>query len=420
MDMGKTIAEKIFERKTGYSVKAGDLVIARIDMAMGQDGTTPLAIRSFEEMGGKKVFDPSRIVFIIDHNAPSPLEAVSQLHDTMRKFAENHRLTIYEIGCGVCHEIMVAKGLVVPGDLVIGADSHTCTYGAIGAFSTGVGSTELAAAMISGQLWFKVPETILIRLNGNLLPGVYSKDVILYLASQIGADGATYQAIEFTGPIIDRLSVEERLTISNMAVELGAKAGLIAPDEKTITWVKQKTSKPFQPIYPDPDASYVKELTFDCSTLVPQVALPHRVDTVTPIDSLGEVSIHEAYLGTCTNGRSVDIEVAARILRDKKVHPNVRLIVAPASKEILLEAIEKGWMETIIKAGGVLVTPGCGPCVGTHQGVPGDGWNVVSTANRNFKGRMGNNKAFIYLASPATVAASAIEGKITDPRKYLR
>ncbi len=418
--MGKTIAEKVFERKTGFPVKAGDLVIARIDMAMGQDGTTPLAIQSFEEMGGKKVFDPSRIVFIIDHNAPSQLEAISQLHDNMRKFAENYGLTIYEVGCGVCHEIMVAKGLVVPGDLVIGADSHTCTYGAIGAFSTGVGSTELAAAMISGQLWFKVPETILIRINGTLPPGVYSKDVILYLASQIGADGATYQAIEFTGPIIDRLSVEERLTISNMAVELGAKAGIIAPDEKTLTWVKQRTIKSFEPIYPDPDAVYLKELTYDCSTLTPQVALPHRVDTVTSIDSLGEVVIQEAYLGTCTNGRSVDIEVAAKILQDKKVHPKVRLIVAPASKEILLEAIEKGWIETIVKAGGVLVTPGCGPCVGTHQGVPGDGWNVVSTANRNFKGRMGNNKAFIYLASPATVAASALKGKITDPRKYLR
>ena len=310
---------------------------------------------------------------------------------------------------------MVAKGLVVPGDLVIELIHIPVPMEPL-SLLTGVGSTELAAAMISGQLWFKVPETILIRINGTLPPGVYSKDVILYLASQIGADGATYQAIEFTGPIIDRLSVEERLTISNMAVELGAKAGIIAPDEKTLTWVKQRTIKSFEPIYPDPDAVYLKELTYDCSTLTPQVALPHRVDTVTSIDSLGEVIIQEAYLGTCTNGRSVDIEVAAKILQDKKVHPKVRLIVAPASKEILLEAIEKGWIETIVKAGGVLVTPGCGPCVGTHQGVPGDGWNVVSTANRNFKGR---TTTATYLAFSYRCLLG-FKRKITDPRKYLR
>jgi len=419
MDMGKTIAEKIFERKTGIPVKAGDMVIARVDMAMGQDGTTPLAIRSFEEMAGKKVFDPSRVVFIIDHNAPSPLESISQLHDIMRKFAAEHNLTIYEIGYGVCHELMVSQGLVVPGDLVIGADSHTCTYGAIGAFSTGVGSTELAVVMISGQLWFKVPETVRINLEGKLPRGVYSKDIILYLAGQIGADGATYQAIEFAGPVIDRLEVEERLTISNMAVEIGAKAGLMTPDSKTLDWVKKRTNKPFEPIYPDPDAMYQKVLTFDCCELTPQIAFPHRVDTVKSIDDIEEIPIREAFLGTCTNGRAVDIETAARIVQGKKVHPDVRFIVAPASREIFLKALQKGWVETIVAAGGVFVTPGCGPCVGTHQGVPGDGWNVISTANRNFKGRMGNNKAFIYLASPATVAASALEGKITDPRKYL-
>ncbi|MCX6090187.1 MAG: 3-isopropylmalate dehydratase large subunit [Candidatus Atribacteria bacterium] len=417
--MGKTISEKIFSTKAGSPVQAGDLVIAQVDMAMGQDGTTPLAIRSFEDMGGKSVFDPSRIIFIIDHNAPSPLEAVSHLHDLMRQFATQYGVRLFDVGCGVCHELMMAQGLVVPGDLVIGADSHTCTYGAIGAFSTGVGSTELAAVMISGKLWFKVPETIRVILNGTLPRGVFSKDIILYLAGQIGADGATYQAVEFSGPVIDRMEMDERFTISNMAVEIGAKAGLMAPDYKTLAWLKNRARRPYQSVYPDPDAMYQSTRTFDCSGLVPHVALPHRVDTVKPVDEVADVPIREAFLGTCTNGRAVDIEIAARILRGKVVHPDVRFIIAPASREIFLTALEKGWVETIVTAGGVFVSPGCGPCVGTHQGVPGDEWNVISTANRNFKGRMGNNKAAIYLASPATVAASALAGKISDPRKYL-
>jgi 3-isopropylmalate/(R)-2-methylmalate dehydratase large subunit len=420
MKMGKTMAEKIFELKSGKAVQAGDLVIASIDFAMGQDGTTPLAIRSFQEMEGKKVFDPQRIAFVIDHNAPSPLESVSRLHDLMREFARTFGIRVFDVGWGVCHELMVAQGLVVPGDLVVGADSHTCTYGAIGAFSTGIGSTELAAVMISGKLWFKVPETIKVIFTGHLPKGVYSKDLILYLAGKMGADGATYKALEFHGPVIEQLEVEERFTISNMAVEVGAKAGLMPPDEKALAWVKQRAQRPFEPVYPDDSAKYAETIEIDCSQLVPQVALPHRVDNVKPVNEVEGLPVQEVFIGTCTNGRAVDIQVAASILKGRKVHPEVRLIVAPASREILMQAIREGWAETIVEAGGTLVTPGCGPCVGTHQGVPGDGWNVISTANRNFKGRMGNNKAFIYLASPATCAASAIEGKITDPRKYLR
>lgn len=418
--MGKTMAEKIFANKVGKEVKAGDLVIAPIDCAMGQDGTTPLAIQSFEEMNASQVFDPRKIFFVIDHNAPSPMESVSRLHDRMRVFAHKFGIQIFEVGEGVCHELMVSRGLVVPGDLVIGADSHTCTYGALGAFSTGVGSTELAVAMISGQLWFKVPETIRINLLGRLSDGVFSKDVILALASRLGADGANYKAIEFHGPVVENLEVEERFTISNMAVEVGAKVGLMVPDEKVITWVQKRSKRSFQKVFPDKDAYYVEVLDFDCSSLTPQIALPHRVDTVKSIEEIGEVPIQEAFIGTCTNGRAKDLEIAARILAGKKISSQVRLIVAPASKEVFLKALEMGWIKEIIKAGGTLVTPGCGPCVGTHQGVPGDGWNVISTANRNFKGRMGNREAFIYLASPATVAASAIEGKIADPRKYLR
>lgn len=417
--MGKTMAEKIFERKVGKPVRPGDIVVAEVDWAMGQDGTTPLAIQSFEEMNGKSVFRPERVVFVIDHNAPSPLESVSRLHDLMRSFARRFGIRVFEVGEGVCHELMMSRGLVVPGDLVVGADSHTCTYGALGAFSTGIGSTELAVVMMTGKLWFKVPETICVKLLGELPKGVYAKDIILHIAHLLGADGATYQAIEFHGPVVERLSVEERATITNMAVEVGAKAGLVPPDAKTISWVWERTNRPFEAVLPDPDAEYAKVLEIDCSNLLPQVAFPHRVDNVKPVTEAEGIPIQEAFLGTCTNGRIPDLEVAAQILRGRKVHPEVRFIVAPASREVFLFALEKGWVEDIVRAGGVFVTPGCGPCVGTHQGIPGDGWNVISTANRNFRGRMGNREASIYLASPATVAASAIEGRITDPRKYL-
>ncbi|MGQ9622208.1 MAG: 3-isopropylmalate dehydratase large subunit [Candidatus Caldatribacteriaceae bacterium] len=417
--MGKTMAEKIFERKAGRPVRPGEIVVASVDWAMGQDGTTPLAIQSFEEMEGKQVFNPERVVFVIDHNAPSPLEAVSRLHDLMRSFARKFGVRIFEVGEGVCHELMMSRGLVVPGDLVVGADSHTCTYGAIGAFSTGVGSTELAVVIMTGKLWFKVPESIRLNLLGTLPRGVYAKDVILHIASILGADGATYKALEFHGPVIEALSVEERATITNMAVEVGAKVGLVPPDAKTIHWVRERTDRSFEPVVPDPDASYTQVINVDCSTLVPQVAFPHQVDNVRPVTEAEGVPIQEAFVGTCTNGRVPDLAVVAGILKGREVHPGVRLIVAPASRETFLSALKKGWVEDIVKAGGVFVPPGCGPCVGTHQGIPGDGWNVISTANRNFRGRMGNRESSIYLASPATVAASAIEGKITDPRKYL-
>ncbi len=418
--MGQTLTEKIFSRKANHPVKAGDLVIAEVDMAMGQDGTTPLALRSFQEMGTDRVLHPERIVFVIDHNAPSPLEAVSALHDVMRDFASRHGIRLFDAGCGVCHELMVGQGLVVPGDLVVGADSHTCTYGALGVFSTGVGSTELAAVMVTGKLWFKVPETVRVIMDGTLSPGVFSKDIMLHLASRKGADWATYQVLEFSGPVVDKLGVEERLTITNMVVEMGAKAGLIAPDEKTLKWLEGRAKRQYESLQPDPDATYAETVEVDCSSLAPQVALPHRVDTVTSIEDLPTVPIQQAFLGTCTNGRAQDIEIAAKILKGHTVHPQVRFIVAPASQDIMVQALRKGWIETLVRANAIVVPPGCGPCVGTHQGIPGDGWNVISTANRNFKGRMGNSKAFIYLASPATVAASAVAGEISDPREYFQ
>ncbi len=416
---GKTIAEKIFSAHSGTDAHAGDIVVADVDFVMGQDGTSPLAIRALENMGVDEVFDPGKVAVVMDHSSPSPIEGVSALHTIMREFGKKTGAKVYDVGEGVCHQLIPEKGHVVPGDLMVGCDSHTCTYGALNVFSTGVGSTDGAAAMASGKLWFKVPDTVKVTYNGELKPGVFSKDLILYLAGQIGADGATYEAIEFHGPVIDELSVEARMTISNMAIEVGAKAGLMKADAKTLEWFEGRGEKTPAPQAPDADATYIRELTFDASAIGPQVAKPHAVDNVSPIEEVEGTPIAEGVLGTCTNGRLEDFAIAASILKGRKVHPDVRFIVAPASRKILLDAIEAGYVQTLVEAGAALVTPGCGPCVGTHNGVPSTGENVISTANRNFKGRMGNSDAFIYLGSPATVAASVIEGKITDPRKYF-
>jgi 3-isopropylmalate/(R)-2-methylmalate dehydratase large subunit len=417
--MGKTIAERIFSQHCGREVKAGDLVVADVDFMMGQDGTSPLAIEAFRELGGEKVYDPSRVALVIDHSAPSPLEGVSNLHAMMRSFAAEQGVGIYDIGCGICHCLLPEQGHVAPGDIVVGADSHTTTYGAINAFSTGVGSTDLAAAMLTGKLWFKAPHTLRLELRGELAVGVYSKDVALFLAGELTADGATYLAVEYGGEVIGSLSVEARFTISNMAVEMGAKAGLMEADARTLEWVSGRVSRPFMPAAPDADAAYDEVREFDLGGLTPQVAEPHRVDKVRPVEELEGTPIQEAVIGTCTNGRLEDLEVAARILAGRRVSPEVRLIVAPASRQVFMDGMEKGIVQRLIEAGAVFVTPGCGPCVGTHNGVPSDGERVISTANRNFKGRMGNANAFIYLASPATVAASAVAGKITDPRRML-
>ena len=416
---GKTIAEKIFSAHSGTDAHAGDIVIADVDFVMGQDGTSPLAIKAIERMGVTEVFDPKKVALVMDHSSPSPIEGVSALHTMMREFGKQTGCTVYDVGEGVCHQLIPEKGHVTAGDLMVGCDSHTCTYGAINVFSTGVGSTDGAAAMASGKLWFKVPETLKVTYNGSLRPGVFSKDLILYLAGQIGADGATYEAIEFNGPVIDDLSVEARMTISNMAIEVGAKAGLMNADEKTLAWFEGRGEKTPKPQNADADAVYARVLEFDTAEIGPQIAKPHAVDNVSPIEEVEGTPIAEGVLGTCTNGRLEDFAIAAGILKGRKVRSDVRFIVAPASRQILLDAIDAGYIQTLVAAGAALVTPGCGPCVGTHNGVPSNGENVISTANRNFKGRMGNSNSFIYLGSPATVAASVIEGKITDPRKYF-
>ena len=385
----------------------------------GQDGTSPLAIKAFQDMQAARVFDPARIAMVIDHSSPSPLEGVSELHRQMRVFAREQQINFYDIGEGVCHQLVPEQGHVVPGDLVIGADSHTCTYGAINALSTGVGSTDLAAGIISGKLWFKVPETFKFILNGRLGEGVYSKDLILFLIGDVTADGATYMAAEYGGEAVADLSIEARFTISNMAIEMGAKCGLMEADQKTVEWVQQHSRKEFKPVFADPDANYARVKEYDVSALEPQIARPHTVDNVVGISQLGEVPIQQGVIGTCTNGRIEDLRIAAQILKGQKISKEARLIIAPASRQIMIDAMREGLMEIFLQAGAAVVTPGCGPCVGTHNGVPSDGENVISTANRNFKGRMGNNKAFVYLGSPATVAASVITGQITDPRQFL-
>ncbi|MGR6835494.1 3-isopropylmalate dehydratase large subunit [Syntrophomonas erecta] len=417
--MGKTIAEKILSNKSGQDVKANDIVVANLDFVMGQDGTSPLAIKAFTEMQGVKVFDPTKVAMVIDHSAPSPLQGVSELHHQMRTFASQQGIRLYDIGDGVCHQLVPEQGHVVSGDLVIGADSHTCTYGAINAFSTGVGSTDLAAGIISGKLWFKVPETFKFVVNGKLPVGVYSKDLILYLIGDVTADGATYMAAEYVGEAIADLSIEARFTISNMAIEMGAKCGLMEADDRTEEWVKQHSKREFQPVKADQDAVYAQVKEYDVSQLEPQVACPHTVDNVSPVSQVAGTPIQQGVIGTCTNGRMEDLRIAARLLKGRKIAKGTRLVVAPASRSIFLQAIREGLIEVFVEAGAAVVTPGCGPCVGTHNGVPSDGENVISTANRNFKGRMGNNKAFIYLGSPATVAASIIAGQITDPREFM-
>lgn len=418
--MGKTIAEKILSARSGQDARANDLVVAEVDFIMGQDGTSPLAIEALREMQFQELAARGRTAMVIDHSAPSPNEKISALHKLMRDFAREQGLLLYDVGEGVCHQLVPERGHVVPGDLVIGADSHTCTYGAINAFATGVGSTDLAAGMISGKLWFRVPETIKFVLNGHLPPGVHSKDVILFLMGEMGADGATYMALEFHGPAVAEMSVEARFTISNMAVEMGAKAGLFPADARTLEWVRGRSPRPARPVDPDPDAVYALVREYDLSQLEPRVAKPHTVDNVVPVGEVAGTEIHQAVLGTCTNGRLEDLRVAAEILGGRRIHPGVRMVVAPASRQVLLEAMREGVLQALVETGAAVVTPGCGPCVGTHNGVPADGENVISTANRNFKGRMGNRNAFIYLASPATVAASALEGRIADPRKYAR
>lgn len=418
--MGKTIAEKILSEHAKADLKAGDIAICDVDFCFGQDGTSSIIIDSFRSLGVKKVFDKSAFRMVIDHSAPSPNIGVSEIHKKMRVFAKEFDVGIYDIGCGVCHQLIPQKGHLTCGDLVLGADSHTCTYGAINVFSTGVGSTDLAITLASGKNWFKVPDTISVTVTGKLPKGVYSKDIILEIVRDIGSNGATYKSVEFRGDTISALSVDSRLTISNMAVEMGAKVGIMEADEKTLKWITKHSGREPRPVRADTNARYVDAKIYDVSKLSPKVAKPHAVDNVEDAAKLSDIRIDQAFLGTCTNGRLEDLEIASRILKGRSIKTGMKFVVAPASKEIFLDAVKKGCIDIFVKSGCMVVAPGCGPCVGTHNGVLADGEIAISTANRNFKGRMGNPNSFIYLASPATVAASALTGRITDPREFSK
>ncbi|RLG63158.1 3-isopropylmalate dehydratase large subunit [archaeon] len=416
--MGLTLAEKILSNKVGHTVKAGDIVVTPVDVAAAQDGTGPLAARQVEELTKQLNIDKLRapeVIFFIDHAAPSPRKELSNDHKYLREFTKKYGVKLSDVGEGVIHQRLVEE-FVTPGDVVVGADSHTTTSGALCAFATGMGSTDVAVAMTLGKTWLKVPESIKVIYKGKMPPNVYSKDIMLYLIGMIGADGATYKALEFAGPVIEHMSMEERFVLSNMAVEAGAKVGLIASDSKTREYLEmQGRGDRWRPITADDDAEYEKIIEIDVSELEPQVAFPHRVDNVHPVSEAKGIKVDQVYIGTCTNGRITDLRVAAKILEGKKVHPDVRLIVVPASRRVFLQALKEGLIEIFVKAGATVLGPGCGPCVGVHEGVLADGEVCLSSQNRNFKGRMGNPDGFIYLASPAVCAVSAIKGEITAP-----
>lgn len=412
------IVEKILAKASNQDqVSPGEIVEARIDKAMMNDITGPLAIEAFKNMGGEKVWDTTRAIIILDHLVPANDDQSAHLHKLLRDFANEQDLKyFYDVGRGgVCHQIML-ENHVKPGEVIVGADSHTCTYGALGAFSTGIGSTEIASVYLTGRLWFKVPPVIQVVVNGIFQPHIAPKDLILYTIGQLTADGATYRGVEFTGQTVDATSVEGRMTLCNMVVEMGAKNGIVSPDAKTAEYFTSRGVSPVNFIKGDDDADYEKIVEYDASSLEPMIALPPSVDNVKPVSEIGTIEIDQALLGSCTNGRIEDFRIAAEILQNKKVKKNVRALVIPASQEIYLRAMKEGLLDIFVKAGALVCNPNCGPCYGGHLGLMAAGEACVSSSNRNFIGRMGSPKADIYLASPATVAASAITGTITDPR----
>ncbi len=414
-----TLAEKILAAHAGLeSVVPGQIVVADVDVAIAQDGTGPLAIQQIEELGVACVKAPT-CVFFIDHAAPAPRSELANAQKTIRAFCASSGATLSDVEMGVCHQ-RVAESYARPGDLVIGADSHTCTAGALGAFATGMGSTDVAVGMATGKTWLRVPETFRIAVEGALADGVEAKDLMLTLIGTLGADGATYKALEFGGPGIDALPMPGRLTLSNMSVEAGAKAGLMPSDGVTRGFLAELGREgDWRPLAPDPGAAYERVVPVDAAAVVPTVARPHTVDNVAPAAELKGVKVDQVLVGTCTNGRLADLRSAARLLRGRRRAPHTRLIITPASQAVARDAVAEGLYDVFWDAGAVITNPGCGACVGVHEGILGDGEVCVSTANRNFHGRMGNPEASIYLASPATAAASAVAGEITDPRELL-
>lgn len=420
--MGMTITEKILaDHARKKYVEPGELINARLDLVLGNDITAPVAIKEFEKLGIDKVFDKDKVVLVPDHFTPNKDIKSAEQAKLVRDFARRQDLTNYfEVGrMGIEHCLLPEQGLVLPGDVVIGADSHTCTYGALGAFATGVGSTDMAAGMATGEAWFRVPETIKFVYYGKLNPYVSGKDLILYTIGLIGVDGARYMAMEFTGETIKELSMDNRFTMANMAIEAGAKNGIFEPDDITLAYIESRAKRPYKLYHSDPDAKYAKVIEIDVSKVEPQVAFPHLPENTRPISQVGEVEIDQVVIGSCTNGRIEDLRVAASILKGKKVHPHVRLIVIPGTQEIYLQAVREGLVEIIVEAGGAFSTPTCGPCLGGHMGILAKGERAVSTTNRNFVGRMGHPESEVYLASPAVAAASSILGRIAGPEEVV-
>ncbi len=413
------ITEKILAKASGKkAVHPGEIVDANVDMVMVHDLTGPLAVEAFKKIGVPKVWDSKKVVVILDHQVPAESVKAAELHKTMRQFAKDQNLKIYDVGRGgICHQVMPEQGHVAPGDVIIGADSHTCTYGAFGAFATGVGSTEAAATFATGKIWFKVPPTIKVNVQGKFQKYVAPKDLILNIIGNLSVDGAIYKAAEFTGPTIKAMSIAGRMTICNMAVEMGAKNGIIAPDETTTEFLAGRVRKmpDIKALQSDKDAEYERTVEFDVSKMEPQVACPSSVDNVKPVSEVGDVPVEQTFIGSCTNGRLEDLRLAAQVMKGKKVKDGVRALVIPASQEVWKQANAEGLLQIFTEAGAIVCGSACGPCLGGHIGLLAAGETCVSSSNRNFIGRMGSPKANVYLASPATVAASAIKGKITSP-----
>jgi 3-isopropylmalate/(R)-2-methylmalate dehydratase large subunit len=414
-----TLAEKILAAHCGKKkVIPGELINVRVDMVLANDITAPIAIKEFRRIGVKRVFDPQKIVMVPDHFVPNKDILSAEQAKLMREFALEQGLIHFEVGqMGIEHVILPEKGLVLPGDVVIGADSHTCTYGAVGAFSTGMGSTDIAAAMATGDIWMKVPQTIKFVYRGKLRKWVTGKDLILHTIGDIGVDGALYAAMEFTGEAIAALSMDSRFTMANMAIEAGGKAGIFLVDKKTLAYVKPRAQRPFKVYQPDQDAEYARVVEYDVSRVEPQVAFPHLPSNTKPISKGGKIKIDQVVIGSCTNGRLEDIQIAAKVLKGKQVAPHVRCIIIPGSQQVYLEALRGGLVEAFINAGAVVSTPTCGPCLGGYMGILAAGERCVSTTNRNFVGRMGSTKSEVYLANPAVAAASAIAGRIAGPEE---
>ena len=414
-----TLVEKILSAHTDRKkVSPGEFINVRVDLILANDITAPIAIREFRRVGVDKVFDPAKIVMVADHFVPNKDITSAEQAKVMRDFCYEQGIPHYDVGqMGIEHVLLPEQGLVLPGDVAIGADSHTCTYGAIGAFATGMGSTDIAAAMATGDIWMKVPPTIKLVYHGSLGEWVGGKDLILYTIGNIGVDGALYAAMEFTGEAIDALPMDGRFTMANMAIEAGAKAGIFRVDGKTLDYIKARAKRPYTVYEPDDDAEYSQGIEYDVSSLEPQVALPHSPANTRPVSDVGNIEIDQVVIGSCANGRLSDLQLAARILKGRKVHPKVRCIIIPGTQQVYLDALSEGLIEAFIRAGAVVSTPTCGPCLGGHMGVLGEGERCISTTNRNFVGRMGSPKSEVYLANPAVAAASAITGRITSPEE---